>query len=1363
MSPFLQTLASYVPVLILRHRINQTDLIEPPLQNSFPAAVLFADISGFTSITERLAQQGSAGVEELSYHLNAYFGQLINLISSHGGDVIKFAGDALLASWIATDEDLTTVTHRAAQCSLELLNRLGDYAAADIRLTLHIGLSAGDITGLWIGGVQGRCEFAIAGEPIREMAQATVVASAGEVCISPQGWELISDRFSGIRMDSGFVRLEALTSYLTPRPINIPPLTNNLINWLRGFTPRGIAEHLDARQMRWLAELRCISVLFIGLPGLDHCADNVLELVQQVTTTVQKAVYQYDGTLRQVMIDDKGTVAIAAFGLPPLAHEDNAVRAVQAALKIGANLRKLGFKSAIGITTGCVYCGSVGNEIRREYAMVGDTVNLAARLMGAAQEGVLCDRTTYQATQQHIGFETCDPIRVKGKSQPLPVYRPTAQLSQVRHLTIPLVGRQQERSLLLQQLETLRQGRGGVVIVEGVPGIGKSRLIEDFIETAQKQGISLFQGAGEAMEKSTSYYAWRRIFSQLFQLDSLTSAPSESAFSAFGQIPVDEKIARHHVIAQLEKIGKEWVGFAPLLNPVLALNFSENELTQELTGQARADNTHQLLLNALQAAKDKSLQLVILEDAHWLDSASWTLAKLLATQVESILLVIVTRPLSTTAKDYIRLRSLPQSLFISLDVLPKADTLTLVCQRLGVNSLPEPVANLIRQKAQGNPFFSEELAYALRDAELIAVKNGECHLTTDEEAFSNFNIPNTIQGIITSRLDLLTPMQQLTLKIASAIGRSFFFRLLTNIYPIEEDKEHLPFYLNTLDKLDFTSLQATEPELAYLFKHQITQEVAYNLLLFSQRRQLHRAIACWYEKIYESDLSPFYPILAHHWIHAIDPKINSEEITKAIYYLDRAGEQALRAHSLREAVKFFTQALSLVEKTQKLENHDFITSKKACWERQLGEAYLGLGKLPESRDCLLNAVRLLGQPLPATKTQLILSLLRQVFSQATHRSGFIRYKGDAAKLIETARVYDLLAEVYYHANEIVLAIHAALRTLNLAEQVAPTTELARAYANSCFAAGVIPWHSLAETYRRLARSVAENLNQPLEAQARVLVLTSAYGVGVGQWERVEEGMKQAMAICDRFGDRHQWGNCQALLAKTSYFQGNFNQGIERWAELHQVAKRSEDLLHQAWGLNGQAEGLLRLGEVDQAVHLLEEALELFSQNRDRVSETATRGLLALAYLYQNKLDLAQQTARATQAELAKLSSPNSYYLIEGYAGVTEVYLNLGAAINRKLLSQACRALHQFARVFPVGQPRAWMCQGDLDWSRGYRFRAYKAWQKSVTAARRLRMPYEEGRAHHRLGKYFTGAKAQQHQDEAINFATQLGIAYRTEI
>ena len=226
--------------------------------------------------------------------------------------------------------------------------------------------------------------------------------------------------------------------------------------------------------------------------------------------------------------------------------------------------------------------------------------------------------------------------------------------------------------------------------------------------------------------------------------------------------------------------------------------------------------------------------------------------------------------------------------------------------------MPDEVAALIRERAEGNPFFSEELGYALRDSGVLLVADGDSRLAPNAR-LGALALPGNVEGVVHSRIDRLPPSQQLAVKVASVIGRAFAYRILHDVHPVATDTPRLRDDLTALARLDLTPLEAEHPELSYVFRHAITREVAYNLMLFAQRQGLHRAVAEWYERTYPDDLSRFYPLLAAHWTQvASDPGASDETIRTAIARVHLATEQAIRSYANSEATKHLGTELELL-------------------------------------------------------------------------------------------------------------------------------------------------------------------------------------------------------------------------------------------------------------------------------------------------------------------------------------------------------------------------------------------------------------------------------------------------------------------
>jgi tetratricopeptide (TPR) repeat protein len=1049
-------------------------------------------------------------------------------------------------------------------------------------------------------------------------------------------------------------------------------------------------------------------------------------VVQAVVAAVQPILRRYEGSLKQLIVDDKGLTVIAVFGLPPLAHEDDAARATKAALKVQAALRDLGMRCAIGVATGRAFCGAVGGDLHREYDVIGDVMNLAARLMQTAPDTILCDTATQSAARSHLRFRALPTISVRGKADPIAVYCPL-ETARTRDRQWTMVGRGDERTLLTRRLQDLEAGRGGLVMIEGEPGIGKSRLLADLLEQARTRGVQSLAGTGDAIETTTPYHAWRPVFIELLDLDGVEDPERRRS----------RVLAHASAIPRLERL-------APLLNPILALDLPDNELTAQLTGHVRADNTRELLIRLLQASAaahdgSPSPLLVALDDGHWFDSASWAMTALVAAQVRPLLLAIATRPLAEPVpNDYRRLRDGPSTDHLPLQPLASSDTLALVCSRLGVPSLPERVAALIEDRGQGNPFFSEELAYALRDAGLIRIADGGCTIAPGAGDLGSVRFPDTVQGVVAGRIDRLPPGQELTLKVASVVGRSFAFRILRDVHPIEADRSTLHEQLDDLRRHDFTLLDRPEPDLAYLFKHVVTQEVAYSLLLYGQRRQLHRAVAEWYEHSQADDSASLYPLLAHHWGEAEDP-------IKTIRYLELAGEQALRAGAYQEAVDFLTEALTVSEALEPA----LPAGRHARWHRQLGDAYMGLGRLPESRQHANRAVALLGRPVPEAPLRVLGDMAGQALQQGLHRvlparliSGGPDARSDA---LEAARAYERLALLNYYANAREAAVSAVLHVANLTERAGPSPELARAYGAMSVAAGVVQLHALARRYQRWGHDTARR-SDDLPALVFVLLTTSAYDLSVGNLSAAVAALTKGLGIVQDLGDQRRWGELAALLAQVYYHQGELGPLVALSAQMRTMASHADDTQRKAHALLIEAWHLLPQGRLDAAVAQLQEAASLLQGHGSRADEILAHGMLALAYLRRQDQERARMAAHQA-ANLIAQSQPVAVSILEGYAGVAEVCLSLWAAGDHSAIGparQACAAFRRYARAIPIARPRAWLFQGLAAHLTGRRRRAATAWQKSLALAERMVLPYEQGRTLYEIGRHTqAGLPAQQ--------------------
>lgn len=908
----LKAAMSFVPRQLAQRLRDDSGALFQGSQEDFDAAILFGDLSGFTALTERLANRGRSGAEDITQILNDYFGRLIGIIHAHGGDVIKFAGDALYAIWRCEGGELEKATLRAARCALEVKSTLAGYeASGDVVLGIKMGIGAGQITAMTLGGLHGRWEYVVTGSPLAQMASAEKIAASGDVILSKEAAEIVQGSCTGRTLDGGLLMVSEITrpEPVTPLPPPGLPLTAESEEAILQFVPRAIRARLLAGQLDSLAELRRVSVLFVNIRGLDLPADEIFEAAQAGTLATQRALFHYEGSLNKLLVDDKGCSLIVAFGLPPFAHEDDPLRACRSAKEMRIGLQSLGLECSIGIATGKVFAGPLGSNACREFAIMGDTVNVAARLMqtawgpggegAAGDDHILCDESTWRAADEKLEFERLEPIKLKGKAGLIPIFRPGAEMraSDLKSLAKELVGGQAVQAGLTGRLDQLLAGQGSVVLVEGITGIGKSIHVRTLEERARLGGVRIVPGIAEAIEARTPYFVWKSVLRQLIGLAASSSG--------------DEIEDSRSVVDYLRGIGME-PDLAPLLNPVAGLKLPETGITEGLSGKARAERTHAFIAGILRAAAGLSPVMIVLENAQWLDSASWAQVLEISASVDRLMLVIVTRP-GLDSEDFRRLLKAPVTSKILLGNLPRADMIGVVARELGVDTLAESLASLIWSRADGHPGFSIQLAQALRARGIVACEDGEARLTRSDSEMSTLDIATDLRGAITSRIDRLKPELASMLKTASVAGRTFNEGLLLALMPVG-DAESLRDCLATLHEIDLLERPDGDPGASWAFTNTLTQEVIYELLLFSQRRELHARTARWLEDAKNAkNVEP--AVLAHHYLAAageneIEPGLGF----KAIEYLRLAAKRSAESFANTEAIHQCEQAIEVISK-----------------------------------------------------------------------------------------------------------------------------------------------------------------------------------------------------------------------------------------------------------------------------------------------------------------------------------------------------------------------------------------------------------------------------------------------------------------
>jgi predicted ATPase/class 3 adenylate cyclase len=1357
----MEVASTYIP-LDRRHALARGQ----SLPEYTTGAALFADISGFTPLTEALARQFGAqrGVEELTHQLELVYTSVIAEVERYHGSVISFSGDAITC-WFDGDE--ASATRQATTAALAMQKLMSQVTAQPLpsgdrlELEMKAAVASGPIRRFVVGDPDVQLFDTLAGATLERLVAIEELTDKGEVVLSIEavralGEDVVISEWRSASTARMTVQCAVVSELKTPaQPLAWPPLPGSALSeaQTRPWLLPEVHERLQTVKVDFLAELRQAVAVFLKFSGLDYDADlDVARKLDAFVRWVQQVVARYEGSLLQLTIGDKGSYLYIVFGAF-LSHEDDAARSVAAARVLCQPPAHLKSISAIqiGISKGQLRAGPYGSATYRTYGLLGDDVNLAARLMQTARPGqTIVSGRIAKAVPGQI-WESLLPLTLKGRAepvsafalitnQPLPRTRPQSLIDSQR----PLIGREAEKAVLTSAFNSLTHQQSHTLVVTGEAGIGKSRLVSNALADMRSLGVTQLIGFGDAIEQTTPYYAWRSVFGQLFDREESVEAPEAYRLRILDQLPV------------------EMHDRAPLLNAVLPLDWPESDLTAQLPdGPLRADNIREFLLDVLQVTAKRQPTVLVLEDIHWFDSASWALTLAVSRRVHPLLLILVARPWDDQpAVEYQQLVQAAGAQVLTLDSLSPANTESLVCRQLGVSALPSVVSQLIQEKAEGHPFFSEELAFAMRDSGLIQInaERGECRVAPNVD-LKAIAFPDTVQDVIIHRIDRLAPQQQLTLKAASAIGRNFAFQILSAIHPEIKDKPILADHLETLARLELISLESTEPDLTYFFKHAITQEVAYNLMLFSQRRQLHQAIAEWYEQAHADNLTSHYSVLSYHWRKA-------EHKAKTIEYLEKAGDQALADGAYREAIKFYGEALELDIPPLTEKESEAQTLKHAHWMSSLGEAYRALGQMAQSHRYLEQSVVVFDRKIPATTSQKIAGILRELALQTMHRFWPERFIGKASagernNLLKAAHNYQDLTAIYLLSSDQIMSLYMALRIINATERAGRSAELSVAYGIMGLLSGLVGLHRLAENYLRLGLTMAEDLNQ-LAVIPQVLTASALYRAGIGQWQRAKDEITRALDIYVQLGNWQLWIDAIGILAVVERYMGNFETSRTIYAGVYASRERHGDL-GVMLGSIGQGGSALAMGQTDTAIEWLEEARASASE---RVAEnTSNMGSLAWAYLRKGDPAQAEALADATAQLIAKHSPPSIFSVVQGYTATAQVYLTLWETespvrpVTKAKAKQACQALWACKRTFPIAEPSACLYQAWYDWLSGDPRKARQGWQKSLAAAQRLMMPFEEACAYYEMGRHAAEPERTQLLNRALAIFQKVEAAY----
>ncbi|MEO0130053.1 MAG: adenylate/guanylate cyclase domain-containing protein, partial [candidate division WOR-3 bacterium] len=660
-------------------------------------------------------------------------------------------------------------------------------------------------------------------------------------------------------------------------------------------------------------ERRLITIIFADLSGFTRLSSELdPEDVQEVANTtfeiLNKPIIEQGGLIHKY----EGDLVIALFGLPT-AHEDDPERAIKAGFKMMELIPEVNDKLSkklkkktdlglhIGINSGIVVAGEVGSEEKKEWTVMGDAVNLASRLKDIAKRSeIIVSEPVFRASRYLFDYEILTPVPIKGIEKPVKIFKPLRIKEKpepkrgIQGLYSPLVGRDKELQTLKKKIDELQKGKGGAVFILGDAGLGKTRLYEEMKKQPRTFPVYFFESRCSLYDQELSYSIILQILKEIFCITEDRKATIE-----------------HKIINKIKEVFPD--GFNDVV-PYLLLLFSI-DLTDEfkkkieyLDPQSLKRQIFLAIRRLLCKIAENQPIILVVEDYHWIDPSSLELFEFIFGDWESeprLLLIGISRIEKEKecwlTKERLKNKIGDRFLEIVLNPLDYESSAKLTHNILNILNIPEEFKDKILKKAEGNPFYLEEIIRALIDTGCLKLDAGVWRLSSD---VNDIEIPDTVQAVIISRIDRLEPELKQILQIASVIGRIFYRQVLQPVSKI--DDLLLTLHLATLEELEYIKESKTEDEISYIFRHPLLQEVIYNNILRKKRKELHNSVAECIEKLFAERINDFCDLLSQQFYLA-------ENWDKALTYSIKSAEKAKRLYLNKQAIELYERAEECAE------------------------------------------------------------------------------------------------------------------------------------------------------------------------------------------------------------------------------------------------------------------------------------------------------------------------------------------------------------------------------------------------------------------------------------------------------------------
>ena len=993
---------------------------------------------------------------------------------------------------------------------------------------------------------------------------------------------------------------------------------------IQKYLPKGITEKILSQRDRIEGERKQVTVMFCDMEGFTSLSEKfgpeeIYTLMDQVYEILIHKVHDYEGTVNEMT----GDGIMALFGAP-IALEDAPQRAIRSALAIHREINKFSdqlksqkkippLRMRIGIHTGPVVVGTLGNDLRVDFKAVGDTVNLASRMEGLADPGTTyVTEETFKLTEGLFRFESLGARRVKGKEEPVKVYQVIApstrrtrfDVSAERGLT-PFVGREWELELLMDGFERCKESRGQAFSIISEAGVGKSRLLYEFRKAVVNENVTFSEGKCLSYSRNVAYHPVTDILKSNFRIR-----------EGDGDFEIRRKVKEG-----LEVLKADEASALPCLLELFSVKDSGIDQIP-MSPEMRRKRTIETLTRIVLKGSEMRPLIMAIEDLHWIDTSSEESLKHLLESISGarVFLVFTYRP------EFVHTwggRSYHSQM--NLNRLSNRESLIMVSHLLGTKELAPDLETLILEKTEGVPFFIEEFITSLKKLQIIERENNKYRLA---KKIQDLTIPTTIQDVIMARVDSLPEEAKEILQKGSVIEREFSHELIKRV--VELPEQELLSNLSILKDSELLYERGIYPESTYVFKHALTREVVYDAILAKRKKRLHREIGQVIEEIYTKRLEDFYEMLAYH-------SFRGEDWQRAQRYNRHAGLKALSLSAYKEAQGYFEKALESLTKLSRtrdriLQEIDLHFSMRA--------ALFPLGRHEEWAEHVRAAEPLAKEVGDKARLANCYNYLStHLWTRGRHKEA-IKLCEEGLGLAQSVGDFSVCISLMFHLGIPLLYTGLYKRQVELHREVAERLSGPAIFERhglaglpSVLARALLSW-SLAELGE--FEEAEERGLQGIEIaeQAKNLFSTTfAYAcVGAayllhGKLDGATKMLEKALALCREANVLSAFSFTAANLGHAQSLLGHPDHALPIVAEAVRPQKISFSIVPSAYPLTALAEAYRLQGDTEKAIQNAEEALSIFRQNGER-------GFAAWALYYLAKVQFdggPEQVQQSTQS------------------------------------------------------------------------------------------------------------------------------------